>query len=320
MAKLEQIHRLMLVAEFLKGKPSGITYQETKNYLERKFEEKGFELKFSEKTFKRDREMISEILGIESNFKRSSGTFKINNEELELNSETILDNVLLIDAYRKVQENSEIIIFEKRKPRGLHHLSDLVYAIKKHRVVSFQYHKFYEEEPEKKVVTPYALKEFKSRWYLLAVDFQYDNRNSMREFERNGKWPKNDPPKIKTFGLDRIYDVEISNTRQLKSLKNIENAFSNSFGIISTLGENPEEITLSFSGFQGKYIKSFPLHFSQEIISEKENEMQVKVRLVPTIDFYQELLSYSGSIKIISPAIVKAEFVNYLKQALEQNQ
>ena len=81
MAKLEQIHRLMLVAEFLKGKPKGITYQETKNYLERKFEEKGFELKFSEKTFKRDRELISEILGIESNFKRSSGTFKINNEE-----------------------------------------------------------------------------------------------------------------------------------------------------------------------------------------------------------------------------------------------
>lgn len=40
MAKLEQIQRLLYIAELLKTKPDGITYEETKNFLEKKFEEK----------------------------------------------------------------------------------------------------------------------------------------------------------------------------------------------------------------------------------------------------------------------------------------
>ena len=71
MAKLEQIHRLLYITELLKSKPNGITYEETKGFLEEKFQEKGFELKFSKKTFKRDRNLISEILGIESQYQKS---------------------------------------------------------------------------------------------------------------------------------------------------------------------------------------------------------------------------------------------------------
>lgn len=54
MAKREQIYRLMLIAELLKSKPNGITYDETKNFLEEKFRDKGWisELKFGEKLLK----------------------------------------------------------------------------------------------------------------------------------------------------------------------------------------------------------------------------------------------------------------------------
>jgi hypothetical protein len=131
MAKHEQILRLMLTAELLKRKPKGITYQETKDYLERKFEEKDMlkELKFSEKTFKRDRVLITEILGLESSFKRSSGTFQVISDELNEDSENVFDNILLIDAYRQTKGNSEIMLFEKRKARGLNLLNGLLHAI-----------------------------------------------------------------------------------------------------------------------------------------------------------------------------------------------
>ena len=52
MAKLKQIQRLLYIVELLRNKPNGITFEETKDFLEKRFEEKGFELKFSEKTFK----------------------------------------------------------------------------------------------------------------------------------------------------------------------------------------------------------------------------------------------------------------------------
>lgn len=298
MAKLEQIQRLLFIAEFLKSKPNGITYEETKNYLEKRFTTKGYQLKFSEKTFQRDRELISEILGIESVFKRSSKTFEIQNDELEWGKDYVLDNVLLIDAYRNAQQNTNIILFEKRKPTGLHNFSSFIEAIKKHHVVSFQYLKFYEDEPEKRVIVPYALKEFKNRWYLLGHDFKSENQT------------------LKTFGLDRISNIEIHHTRQLRKTKNIENAFVNSFGIISTLEEKPEEIILSFNVFQGNYIKSLPLHHSQEIIEENENELIIKLNLVPTFDFKQEILSFGESVKIISPKSFKNEIVKEIQNIL----
>ena len=40
MAKLEQIQRLLYIVELLKSKPNGITYEETKGFLEEKFQER----------------------------------------------------------------------------------------------------------------------------------------------------------------------------------------------------------------------------------------------------------------------------------------
>ncbi len=40
MAKIEQIYRLLYIAELLKNKKQGISYEETKIFLEDKFREK----------------------------------------------------------------------------------------------------------------------------------------------------------------------------------------------------------------------------------------------------------------------------------------
>lgn len=308
MAKLEQIHRLLYIAELLKSKSNGITYEETKEFLGEKFQEKGFELKFSEKTFKRDRNLIGEILGLESKYKKDSGTFALNHEELEEESEGTLEDVLLIEAYRKSKRNSKIILFEKREPRGLYHFTDFVDAIKRNRVVSFEYQKFYENQPEKRVVVPYALKESQNRWYLLATDFSVENNKSIEDFQCN-----NEKPKIKSFGLDRIYNVEIHHTRQLRFDDILEDSFKNSFGVSSTLNEIPQEIILSFTPHQGKYIKSLPLHHSQEIITDNEKELRVKVTLYPTFDFTQEILSHSQNVMVISPK----SFRNEIKKVVQ---
>ena len=311
MAKLEQIHRLLYIAELLKSKPNGITYEETKDFLEDKFQEKGFELKFSEKTFKRDRNLISEILGLESKYKKSLGTFAISNNELEEDSENTLEDVLLIEAYRKSKRNSTIILFEKRKPKGLYHFSDFVDAIKRHRIVSFQYQKSYENQVEKRIVVPYALKESQNRWYLLATDFCVENKKSNEYIISS-----NEKPMIKSFGLDRITNVEVHHTRQLRFDDILEDSFKYSFGVSSTLDEIPQQIILSFAPHQGKYIKSLPLHHSQEIITDNEKELRIKVKLYPTFDFTQEILSHGQNITVISPESFKNEIKREIQKML----
>lgn len=298
MAKREQFFRLMSLAEIFKRRPKGVTYEEIYSYLERKFEEKGWleNFKFSEKTFKREREELLDILGIETVYKRSTNSYQIVDDELE--TETVFDNILLIDAYRQVKGNSEIMLFEKRKSRGLEHLNGILHAIQNKKIITFNYTKYWDEIPQKRTLEPYALKEFRYRWYLLAN-------------EKNGK-----DFQIKTFGLDRISDLEISNSSFKKENFNLNEVFQNSFGIISTLHETPEEIVISFTPHQGKYIKSLPLHHSQEILIDDENELRIKLNLVPTFDFEQELLQNSEHLKIISPKNFKDRMNEIWENAL----
>jgi hypothetical protein len=70
MAKIEQMLRLKYIEEFLRRrKLSGASYQEITNYLEEKLEDR--ELKFTERTFQRDKKAILDIFKVEILYSRS---------------------------------------------------------------------------------------------------------------------------------------------------------------------------------------------------------------------------------------------------------
>ena len=144
---------------------------------------------------------------------------------------------------------------------------------------------------------PYALKEFKNRWYLLAADYQSKNPSFF----------------LKTYGLDRISDLNISNTSFKRENIDIEKAYKNSFGIISTLDKETQEILLKFDREQANYIKALPLHHSQTVIAENETETIFRVSLVPTYDFQREILSYGKRVQVLAPE----SFIQELKAEVE---
>lgn len=290
--------RLMHIASFLKSKPKGANFKEILKHLEELYHKESFatSLASSQKTFKRDIELLLEM-GIEIKFKRSTMTYQIINDSFSENSQTIFDNLLLINAYKQTENNSEIMIFEKRQASGLHNLEGLIFAIKNSKIITFNYTKNWEGISTKRVVEPYALKEFKNRWYLLA------NEVDGKDFF------------LKTFGLDRISDFEVHPKTFKKQEVDIDKLFVNSFGIISTLGEIPETIVLSFDYEQGKFIKTLPIHHSQKVLIDNDSEYRVELTLVPTYDFYQELLTHTGRMKIISPENVRDKYFEFIKSA-----
>lgn len=296
MAKKEQMLRLKFIEEFLRRrKDKGASYKEICDHLIRKYEDKDIEedkLKFTKRTFLRDKETIFEVFGIEILYRRSSNTYVINADE---NHEDVFDNLLLVEAYREVKDRKDVMFFEQRKSRGLQWMNGLIHAITHKKIVSFNYTKFGEGIPQKRVLECYALKEFHNRWYLLA------NEKYRKEF------------KMKTFGLDRISDLEISNSFFKPEKFDIEKAFENSFGIISTLGETPEKIILSFDVEQGKYIKTLPIHYSQKVLIDNSEEFRIQLTLVPTYDFEREVLSHGNRVRIISPE----SFKNHLKAEVQ---
>lgn len=303
MAKRDQMLRLMNISNFLKSKPNGATYEDISRHLEELHYKDGYEteLAFSEKTFKRDRDLLLELFQTEIRFKRSTMTYQMINEDDYESTQTIFDNLLLINAYKQTENNSKIMFFEKRQASGLHNLEGIIFAIKNSKPISCNYTKYWENVPRKKVLEPYALKEFRNRWYLLA------NELDGKDFF------------IKTFGLDRISDLDVLSKKFNKQKIDVERMFSNSFGIISTLDQKPEKIILSFDANQGKYVKSLPIHHSQKLLVDNETELKIELTLVPTYDFYQELLTHAERVRIEKPTSVRYEYLKFLKIAQEMN-
>jgi predicted DNA-binding transcriptional regulator YafY len=91
-----------------------------------------------------------------------------------------------------------------------------------------------------------------------------------------------------------------------------------SFSEISTNGQEPEEVILSFNTHQGKYLKTLPLHHTQEIILDSEKELQLKLNLCVTHDFLMELLSYGSSVKVLKPNSLISQIRSIYTSAIDK--
>lgn len=306
MAKEKQILRLKYIENFLRTKGErGATFEEITSELERKFEDHDASDKFNfkKRTFQRDKNTLERVLGVEIQYNRKKGVYHIAKDEIDQQEDNILDNLLLVNAYREIKHKTNIMFFEQRTARGLYHLNELITAITQQKVVSFNYQKFWTDgNIVKKSVEPYALKEFKHRWYLLA------NVHKKEKFQ------------IKAYGLDRITDLETSNSSFKRQMYDAGEAFHHAFGIVSPNGEIPQKIRLSFDTQQAHYIKALPLHHSQSIVSQTEDTTTFEYFLVPTYDFIQELLSYGNRVKVLAPKSLSKIIIHELEKNLKQYQ
>ncbi|UOE39717.1 WYL domain-containing protein [Chryseobacterium oryzae] len=296
----ETLLRLTYIVNFLKSKKDGADYFEIAKHLEeRAYREGEGQLPFSEKTFQRDRKVIEEFYNVIIQFKNSNKKYHIVDTDSDETNSTLLYSIILINAYKQIGNRQDVIIFEKRQASGLYNFDGFVHAIHNLKKISFEYVRHWEKTGNRKVVEPYALKEFRNRWYLLAVDTQKSN------FE------------LRIFGLDRITNLEIHNSQFRKQEFDIEKMFVNSFGIVSTLNIEPTIIELSFETAQRKFVKSLPIHHSQEVLVDNGSDFKIQLQLVPTYDFYQELATHAERLIKIDPPKVRDEYLNFLKKGIE---
>ncbi|MDO9152767.1 MAG: WYL domain-containing protein [Paludibacter sp.] len=295
MSKRESITRYSLIIIKLRKKPA--TYNEISEYLLLESELQEYNFNVSKRTFKRDIEDISSLYNIDIVYDFSRKVYFIDFDEQPEVNERIFEAFDTFNALNISDRLSDYIHFEKRRPQGTENLYGLLHAIKNKVQISFTYQKFWEDKITLRVAEPYALKEFKNRWYVLANDLK-DNR-------------------VKSFALDRLSELEITNKKfQLPNNFNVNEHFKFSFGIISPNGHEPQEVILSFDPFQGKYIKTLPLHESQVILKDNEHELQIKLTLFITHDFFMEVLSFGENVKVIQPERLISDLKNTYRNVL----
>lgn len=291
-------NRWTLIIQKLKKRPA--SFEEISDFLDEESEIQGYEFGVSIRTFQRDLKDIESTFGIEIKYDRSQGVYRIVEDANSGIKERMLEAFDTFNALQISEKVSDFIHFENRKSKGTENLYGFLHAIKNKQLVSFTYQKYWEEQPETRTIEPYVLKEFANRWYILGYD---SSRKSVR-----------------SFALDRLSDLEIHKQKFTASIDfDVNKYYKNSFGIISPEeDQKPEEIIISCEAFQGKYFKALPFHHSQQIIKDDENELVLKLFLVPTYDFIQELLSKGKTIKILQPQSLIDEVKTIYKTALEQ--
>jgi len=287
MSKRSYLFRYSLILNKLAAKPYS-TYEELKSYIENQVEfrrsiDDTLEMGFSKRTLQRDIREIRNMWGYHIEYSRSEGGYFFVDSSLgNTNFQRMIEAFDLFNSLNISQDLMYFIHLEKRKPQGTENLYGLIHAIKNRHKINFSYQKFWEDDATKRVAEPYALKEFKDRWYLLAKD----NKDS----------------KIKTFALDRLSTLKVTSEKFKRSeYYNVHENYRHYFGIITPEGAEPLDIILSFDPVQGKYIKTLPIHETQKILIDNEEEVKVKLRLCVTQDFIMELLSFGNRMKVIKP-------------------
>jgi len=296
MSKRESIGRYNLIIKKLRKQSS--SFSEISDYLAFESDLQEYNFNVSKRTFQRDIEDIRSVYNIDIQYDFSRKVYYIDFDEQPEINERLLEAFDTFNALNITDRLSNYIHFEKRRPHGTENLYGLLHAIKNKVQISFSYQKFWEDEITHRITEPYALKEFKNRWYVLANDLK--------------------DKKVKSFALDRLSELEITRKNfHLPNDFNVNEHFKYCFGIISPNEHKPQEVILSFDPFQGKYIKTLPLHESQVILKDNEDELLIKLTLFVTHDFFMEILSFGDNVKVIQPVSLIAEIKKAYENALK---
>ena len=208
-------------------------------------------------------------------------------------------NAINVNSLLSEKEIEETIQFEKiPKYKGDEHIGKLLEFIKDRNCINIEYQKFNSDEVKTHTLSPYLLKEYRNRWYLIGM-------NHKNEY-------------INTFGLDRIDYIEKSN-KKFKFHKTFspKTYFKHAFGITTFTGE-AKNVVLSFNKHQKDYILTQELHESQEIISIKEDELIISLKVGITVELIMAIMSFGDNVKVISPESLKETIKQKLKKTLEQ--
>ena len=293
MSKLIYFKRYLYIIDRLRSRPC--SFSELQEYVMQKLEQEDIETNFEYaiRTFDRDKKDITTLFGIVIQYDRKGKTYSIGDTEIEDQSITrIIDAFSIHHALQEGNKLSPSVFLEKRKSLGAEHIYGIIHAIQNLNILQFSYQKHWEDFSTERKVKPIAIKESQQRWYLVALDKKDDI--------------------VKTFGLDRISNLIITESKFKPLAFNVEKEFENAFGVETY--EPAEKVVLQFSKQQGKYIKTFPLHESQRIIEEREDTILIEIYIHLTHDIVMELLKYGSYVKVIEPENLIATMKERIKQ------
>ena len=252
------------------------------------------------RTFHDHRKVVEELFGIEIACNRSDNRYYIRDTE-DIKSpgffrKWLLESISLNNTIAANDRLRDRILLEE-VPSTTPALIPMLAAMQDNNTVNFLYHPF-----DKDVVNPYndfqpwTLKMYKRRWYVYGCV--------------PGKG-------MRIFSLDRISDVDpTGQTFQLPEDFDAEAVFFGSFGAYVTVKDEPQTILIKTDEWQAKYLRSLPLHKSQEEVERTPEYSIFSLFVKPTYDLKQEILTMNSHAVVLAPNSFREEIKADLAEML----
>lgn len=209
-------------------------------------------------------------------------------------------NLFAVNSLLKESKELRSQILYEPVPSGEIYLSTIVEAMRDQCLLQMTYQSFSKPEPSTYNVAPYCLKMFKQRWYMLA----------------------HSPGKDRTliYSLDRIHALEPTQQKyKLPKDFDAEHFFWNTYGV-SGMEDEPETVEIKIEAYQANFLRTLPLHSSQEEIERQEQFSIFRYHVVPTFEFIQELRKHGSVLEVLQPQWLRDEFREELECQLSKYQ
>lgn len=264
-------------------------------------------LPLSRTTFNRHKDAIEDIFGIYIDCDRKDGyRYTIGNERV-LREDSVQNWMLsTLTVNNLVSESMSLqhrIVLENIPSDG-EYLELVIKAMKEDKKVTIKYRRYQSAEAKTFTLSPYCIKLFRQRWYLLG------------RFDDGG---------FAIFSFDRMEDITPTDEPfKIEKDFSASDFFSECFGVVIGDGTKPERIVLRAYGREKHYLRDLPLHHTQTELKSRhaseEDYADFELYMRPTADFKGQIMSRGAWLKVLQPTWLADEIRQWHEDAIKKYQ
>jgi len=203
--------------------------------------------------------------------------------------------------YRQKNQSAPAIDFEKNENlKGLEWIETGRKAIVARKTLCITYQSFKAREASTFCFSPYLLKEYRNRWFMLGV--------SHRRYSP-----------LLTLALDRIQAVA-NHEDTYRENRDIDLAtyYNNVIGVTKSPNQRDSEVVFWIDNANAPYIITKPIHHTQKLLKAEPDGMIFSIRVILNFELERELLGFGAKIRVLGPRILVKQLKAQLRSALER--
>ncbi len=187
----------------------------------------------------------------------------------------------------KNEQSNGIQLEGNKLLKGLEHILPLYQSIRKQTPLLINYKSFRAIESKSLVYSPYLLKEYRNRWFLIAKPHKRSE--------------------LITLALDRIVDFMEMTPKDFIPYEGIdfERYFSDVIGVTKAPTNRANKVILWVEKKHAPYVLTKPIHQSQQLMQEDETGIIIRIDVVLNFELEREILGFGEQIKVLSPKILQ---------------